>query len=173
MKKRWLTILLLAVAQHGMAQERLTEHTYRLPETASPGAGTFKDVAWLAGSWRGTAFGSQFEAVWNPASAGSMVGLWKLYDEEKGVSFYELLLIKEEGDGLKLMVKHFTPDFVAWEEKDDFVTFRLVKAEADAIHFSGLSFYRRGEDRMDGYIVMTQKDGSRTEHQLVYERVEP
>ncbi len=171
MKKRWIFVLLLVVSQVGLAQERLTEHTYQLPKDAPLGQGTLQDVAWLAGSWQGTAFGSRFEEVWNPPSAGSMVGMWKLYDDEKGVDFYELLLLKEEGDGLVLLVKHFTRDFVAWEEKADFVTFRLVKVEEDAVHFSGLSFYRRGEDRIDGYIVMTHADGSKTEHHMVYSRV--
>lgn len=171
MEKLWLTGLILLFAQQGLAQEPLTENTFQLPKDAPLGKGRLDDVQWLAGAWTGTAFGSRFEEVWNPASAGSMVGMWKLYDEEKGVNFYELLLLKEEGDGLVLLVKHFTPEFVAWEEKDDFVKFRLVRVEDDAVHFSGLSFYRRGDDRIDGYIVMNHKDGSRTEHHIAYERV--
>ena len=171
MKTLWLTVLLLAVTQAGLAQDRLTEHTFQLPEDAPLGEGTLQDVAWLAGSWRGTAFGDRFEEVWNPPSAGSMVGMWKLYDEENGVNFYELLLLREEGPGLVLLVKHFSADFVAWEEKADFVKFRLVKVEEQAVHFSGLSFNRRDDDHIDGYIVMKHQDGSRTEHHLVYERV--
>ena len=170
MKNFWFAALLMLVAHPLFAQERLTENTFQLPKDAPLGKGTLEDVAWLAGSWEGTAFGSQFEEVWNPASAGSMVGMWKLYDEEKGVNFYELLLLKEEGEGLVLLVKHFTPEFVAWEDKEDFVKFRLVKVEESAVHFSGLSFYRRGDDQIDGYIVMNQKDGSRTEHHIAYER---
>ena len=163
--------LTLLFNQSVFAQERLTEHTYRLPADAPLGEGRLEDVAWMAGSWKGTAFGDQFEEVWNPASAGSMVGMWKLFDEEDGVNFYELMLLKEEEDGLVLLVKHFSADFIAWEEKADFVKFRLVKVEENAVHFSGLSFYRRGDDRIDGYIVMNHKDGSRTEHHIAYERV--
>ena len=37
-------------------------------------------------------------------------------------------------------------------------------------HFGGLSFYRRGEDRMDGYIVMRNGDQV-SEQALVFERV--
>jgi hypothetical protein len=154
-----------------LSQERLTEHTYHLPKEAPLGEGKLADVAWLVGSWQGTAFGSQFEEVWNPASAGSMMGMWKLYDEKKGVNFYELLMLKEEDNGLVLWVKHFSKDFVAWEDKEDFVTFRLVKIEDKAVHFSGLSFYQRGDDQIDGYIVMNQKDGKKTEHLISYHRV--
>ena len=126
---------------------------------------------WLVGSWNGSAFGSQFEEVWNPASAGSMVGMWKLFDEEKGVNFYELMVLKEEGEGLVLLVKHFGADFIAWEDKEDFVKFRLIKVEEKAVHFSGLSFYQKGQDKIDGFIVMNHKDGSKTEHKISYKRV--
>ena len=153
------------------AQERLTEHTYHLPKESPLGKGQLKDLVWLVGSWQGTAFDRQFEEVWNPASAGSMMGMWKLFDKDKNVDFYELMLIKEEGDGLVLLVKHFNADFTAWEEKDDFVKFRLVNLEEKAVHFSGLSFYQQNKDKIDGYIVMKHKDGSKTEHKLTYVRV--
>ena len=153
------------------AQKKLTDNTFSLPKEAPLGKGRLKDVAWLAGSWQGTAFGSIFEEVWNPASAGSMVGMWKLFDKDKGVSFYELMLLKEEGDGLVLLVKHFGPDFIAWEDKKDFVKFRLVKVENNAVHFSGLSFYQKNTNKIDGYIVMNHKDGNKTEHKISYERV--
>lgn len=132
---------------------------------------TLDDIAWLVGSWSETAFGSQVEEVWNAPSADSMVGMFKLFDEDKGVKFYELLLIKPEGKSLVLSLKHFTPGFTAWEEKEDFITFKLVKIEKDAVHFSGLSFYKKGDDRIDGYIVMNHKDGSKTELSLKYSRV--
>ncbi len=70
-----------------------------------------------------------------------------------------------------LLVKHFSKDFVAWEDKEDFVKFRLIKVEDKAVHFSGLSFYQRDENRIDGYIVMNHKDGSKTEHLIAYKRV--
>jgi hypothetical protein len=97
-----------------------------------------------------------------------MVGMFKLYGDD-GVAFYELLLLVVEDGTLSLKVKHFNPDFTAWEEKGDYHTFRLVKKEADALHFKGLSFYRRGDYAIDGYIVM-QKNDSLTEHHLRYER---
>jgi hypothetical protein len=165
--------LLLLVTFVGIAQDKLTENTLQLNEGAQPAAGSLADVAWLTGSWQGTAFGSQFEEVWNPASAGSMVGMFKLHDGDKGVSFYELMLLKEQQNSLVLLVKHFSADFTAWEEKADFVTFKLVKVEDKAVHFSGLSFYQNGADKIDGYIVMKHKDGSRTEHPINYHRVKP
>jgi len=150
------------------AQSLNTEHTYKLDEAQSRPAASLKDVSWLVGSWSGEAFGNTFEEVWNAPSAGSMVGMWKLREKNK-VVFYELMLIVAEEGSLSLKVKHFTEDFTAWEEKEDFVRFRLVKFDENAVHFSGLSFNRISEDEIHAYIVL-HHDGEVREEKLVYHR---
>ncbi len=168
---RLLVIMLVAAHAALQAAEPRTEHTFQLPEGEERPAATLEDAAWLAGSWTGTAFGKRFEEHWNPPSAGSMVGLFKLFDD-KGVSFYEILLLTVEDGTLSLKVKHFSADFTAWEEKGDYVNFKLVAKEDDALHFGGISFYRRDDSNIDGYIVM--KNGEEiTEHYLKYQRVVP
>ena len=151
-----------------MAVQNRTDHTFELEEGETAPVASIEDAAWLTGSWTGTGFGKQFEATWNPPSNGTMVGLFKLYDEE-AIAFYEILLLSVDEGTLSLKVKHFTPEFVSWEDKEDYIDFRLVKKEADALHFKGLSFYRRGPDKMDGYIVMRNGE-TITEHNLVYSR---
>ncbi|MEL7451282.1 MAG: DUF6265 family protein [Pseudomonadota bacterium] len=151
-----------------LAQSQRTEHTYKLDDPEARPAASLDDVAWLTGSWTGTAFGSRFEQVWNAPSAGSMVGLFKLFDDD-GVSFYEILLLIPEGDSLALRVKHFTNEFVAWEDKPDYISFPLVRIDDDALHFSGLSFYRVDDNSMDGYLVMKTSDGV-VERKLEYAR---
>ena len=160
--------LLLSALQFSIAAEPRTEHTFKLDDPDARPEATLADVAWLTGSWAGEAFGGTFEQVWNPASAGSMVGLFKLMNGG-AVNFYEILLLVEEEGSLSLKVKHFTPDFVAWEEKDDYTRFRFVSADDNAIHFSGLSFYRIGDDEMHAYLVMRSGDAVR-EEKLVYRR---
>ena len=44
-----------------------------------------------------------------------------------------------------------------------------MKFDEDALHFGGLSFYKRGADAIDGFIVMKYADGIR-EEPLVYTR---
>jgi len=161
-------ILLAAPAIMGTAAEPKTEHTFQLAKGEERPAATIEDASWLVGSWTGTAFGQSFEEVWNPPSAGTMVGFFKLIGDE-GVAFYELLLLSVEEGSLSLKVKHFNADFTAWEEKAGYVNFRLVKKEDDALHFGGISFYRRGDDSIDGYIVMKNGDEV-VEHHLKYER---
>jgi len=148
--------------------ELRTDHTYALKADETRPEATIEDAEWLVGSWTGSAFGQQFEQVWNAPSAGTMIGLFKLYGDE-GVSFYELLELSVEDGTLSLKVKHFSADFTAWESKEDYVIFRLVMKDDDALHFGGLSFYRRGDNSIDGYIVM--RDGEElTEHPLQYQR---
>jgi hypothetical protein len=159
---------LLAFPVLSAAAEPHSEHTFKLSENESRPVATLEDAAWLVGSWRGEAFGKQFEEVWNAPSQGTMVGMFKLFDDS-GVDFYELLLLSVEDNTLSLKVKHFTAGFVAWEDKPDFVNFKLVSKEADALHFSGLSFYRRDADHIDGYIVL-KKGEEVAEHKLAYVR---
>lgn len=160
----------LLLANAAMAQSIKTEHTFKLddPETRVPGQ--LEDVAWMVGSWAGEAFGGTFEEVWNPASVGSMVGMFKVIGDE-AVSFYELMLLVEQEGSLSLKVKHFNPDFTAWEDKDDYIHFRLVGIEPDAVHFSGLSFYRVNDDEIHTYIAL-HEDEKVWEEKLVYRRTD-
>ena len=160
--------IVLLTPGFALAAEPRTEHTYQLGEGESRPTATLEDASWLVGSWTGTAFEENFEEVWNAPTADSMVGMFKLYGDD-GVAFYELLLMTVEDGTLSLKVKHFSDDFSAWEEKGDFVNFQLVKIEDDALHFGGISFYKRGDNRIDGYIVMRNGEELR-EHSLKYER---
>jgi hypothetical protein len=146
-------VLMFAVA--AFAQTSKTEHTFKLDDPEARVPGTLDDVSWMVGSWTGDAFGGTFEEVWNPASLGTMIGMFKV----------------KEGS-LVLKVKHFSADFTAWEDKEDYVTFRLVRVEPDAVHFSGISFYSVSDDEIHTYLAL--HDGDKVwEEKLVYRRVEP
>ena len=161
----------LALTSVTFAQTAKTEHTYKLDDSESRVPGTLDDVAWIVGSWAGEAFGGTFEETWNPASLGTMVGMFKVMGDGE-ISFYELMLLAEEEGSLSLKVKHFSADFAAWEDKEDYLNFRLVKAEDAAVHFSGLSFYRINDDEMHSYLTFRDGDSVR-EEKLVYRRVAP
>ena len=166
--KIFAALTLLFLGQAALAQSQRTEHTFKLDDTENRPAATLDDVSWLVGNWSGEAFGSTLEEGWNPPSAGSMIGFFKLMDGDD-VAFYELLLLVEEEGSLSLKVKHFNADFTAWEDKADYVTFRYVKSDDNAIHFSGISFYRIDDDTMHAYLVLRSGEDVR-EEQLVYRR---
>jgi hypothetical protein len=152
------------------AAELRSEHTYKLSEGESAPAATIEDASWLVGSWTGEAFGQRFEEVWNPPSVGTMIGMFKLMDDE-AVNFYELVMLSVEDGTLSLKVKHFHADFTSWEEKEKFVNFKLVKKEENALHFNGLSFYRRDKDHIDAYIVLREGEEV-SEHLMQYQRTQ-
>ena len=163
-----MCIGLLLAGTDCIAQTQNTEHTLRLDDRDARPSATLEDVSWLVGAWTGEAFGSTFEEVWNPASAGSMVGFFKLIDGEE-VAFYELMLLVEEAGSLSLKVKHFNADFTAWEDKADYVDFRFIRAEPDALHFSGISFYRVDANTIHAFMAMRHGDEVR-EQKLIYRR---
>lgn len=163
-----LTLLCLVLGNHVMALELRSAHTFQLSDGESAPQISLDDLHWIVGNWTGTIFGEQFEEVWNPPSAGSMVGMFKVLDNSV-VSFYELQLITQDIDGITLKVKHFNPDFSAWEEKADYASFRFIGMEENAIHFSGLSFYRLSADTLEAYILLRFDEEVR-EEKITYQR---
>ena len=116
------------------------------------------DVAWISGNWVGSALGGKFEETWNPPSAGSMVGLFKLTKNDQ-VVFYEILTIVEKGNSLLLRLKHFNPDLTGWEEKNKSVEFPLVAISKNEVKFDGLTFRRVSENEI--HIVVITKENNR------------
>ena len=164
-----LPALLLASVFSSAAEPR-TENTFSLSDGEERPAATLADARFLVGSWAGTAFGEKMEESWSAPTGGSMVGTFKLFDGDEP-AMYELMLLTVEDGTLSLKVKHFNADFTAWEDKPDYVNFKLVKLSANELHFGGISFYKRDDDHLDGYIVMRNKDGV-TEQHLAYKRQE-
>ena len=151
-----------------LGTEPRTENTYKLEEGEERPAATLEAASFLVGNWIGTAFGERAEESWSEPTGGTMVGTFKLFNGDEP-AMYEIMLLSVEDGTLSLKVKHFNPDFTAWEEKPDYVNFKLVAYGEGELHFGGLSFYRRSDDRLDGYIVMRSGDEV-TEHRMIYER---
>jgi hypothetical protein len=164
-----LTILVLVTAPVIAAEPR-TEHTYRLADGEQRPAATLEAASFLVGTWTGTAFGERAEETWTAPTGGTMVGTFKLFSGDEP-AMYEIMLLSVEDGTLSLKVRHFNADFTAWEEKPDYVNFKLVAYGENELHFGGLSFYKRGDDRLDGYIVMRNGDQV-SEQRLIYERQE-
>ena len=162
-------LMVVGLASVTFAQSRNTQNTLKLDDPASRPAATIESVAWMAGSWKGKAFGGDFEEVWTPPSAGTMVGLFKLMHNAKP-TMYEFELIVEDEGSLSLQLKHFNADFSGWEEKDKFVSFPLVKLTDDAAYFDGLTYRRDGPDRLQVYVAITE-NGKVHEEKLIFLRM--
>jgi hypothetical protein len=125
--------------------------------------------SWIAGHWRGEAFGGQTEEVWTPPIGGSMMCAFKLSHGNE-VSFYELCVMREIEETVLLQLKHFGKDLKGWEEKDDTVDFPLVKVTKDKAFFDQFTFERINEDEMHIYVVIGDKNEQPEEIQFIYKR---
>jgi len=158
----FLSLALLLISLTAFSQK-----TIALGDKTSPQA-TLSDVAWIAGSWEGEAFGDQVQEVWSPPLGDSMMCAFKLVVDGK-VEFYELCQIREENGSLVLRLKHFNGDLSGWEEKDETVEFKLVKVEKDIVYFDGFTVERVSKDKINMY-VMVGEAGEESEVTFNYSR---
>ncbi|MEN3322723.1 DUF6265 family protein [Mariniflexile soesokkakense] len=77
-----------------------------------------KNIAWIAGNWKGEAFGGLIEDNWSEPSGDSMMATFKLTVNNK-VAFYETEIIREVNNTLILQLKHFNNNLKEWETKDE------------------------------------------------------
>jgi hypothetical protein len=129
---------------------------------------TIDSASWLAGRWVGEGLGGQVEESWAPAAGGQMVGYFQLVKGGKP-SFYEILLLDVQPGGLRMRVKHFNPDFTAWEDKAVWHSFEPVSVTPDVISFKGLTVARSGDDLLIT-VTMKAKDGTIAHHPLRLKR---
>lgn len=160
---------LLFVFAMGLAVGCAAQNTLKLPENGSSPKAALNDVAWIAGHWKGEAFGGITEEIWSPPLGDSMMFVFKLVNDGK-VSFYETGHIKQVGETLILQLKHFHGDLKGWEEKDETVDFKLVKMEDDKIYFDQFTFERVSGNEINLYVVIEEKDGAAKEVKFNYKK---
>lgn len=163
-------VLLALVPGVAGAQEAQTEHTLKLTGESPPA--TIGDVAWLAGHWHGEAMGGSVDEIYSPPAGGALLGMFRLVKDGKP-SFYELITLAEENGSLVLRLKHFNADMTGWEEKDESFTTRLIQAKPGKAYFDGLTFLQDGPKKLAIYVASKKKDGSVSELEFLFERVEP
>ena len=100
---------------------------------------TLADFAWLAGRWEGKLSfpGSDkpliAEQEWFAPSAGTMLGMFHLYNDQKTV-IIEFFTVRETPDGIFFYFRHFSPELVP-REKDEAYRLKLTKWDASRFQF--------------------------------------
>lgn len=117
-----------------------------------------ENIAWIAGYWKGEAFGGQAEEYWSEQSGGSMMATFKLIKNGR-VSFYEIEIIREIENSLMLQLKHFNHDLKGWETKDETVDFPLKEIIPNKVVFEGMTFEKVGDNKMHVYVDIHHGDG--------------
>ena len=112
-------------------------------------------VSWIAGHWKGEAFGGITEEIWSPPLGDSMMFSFKLVNDGK-VIFYELGGIRQVDDTLIFQLKHFGNDFKGWEEKDETIDAKLIKIDNNRAYFDQFTFERISETEINIYVVIEE-----------------
>ncbi len=160
--------LLLLVSPILSAQSKFQNTLFFENPADSPKA-SLDDVAWVAGHWRGEAFGGIAEEIWSPPLGGSMMCVFRLVADDE-VNFYEICTLVEKEETLLLRLKHFHSDLKGWEEKDETVDFKLVKVTPNKVFFEGFTFERINKNEINMYVVI-DNHGEKTETKFNYHRV--
>ena len=80
-------------------------------------APTLSDFAWLEGRWRGDWGPRVAEQIWTAPKAGTMVGDFRLVENDK-VLVIEFFTLLEKNGGINFYFRHFTPELVPWEKSE-------------------------------------------------------
>ena len=168
------TLIMLLASTAAPAQEPPTQaqtpNTIRLAADAPRPKAQIADLAWLAGRWVGEGLGGTMDEVWSEPAGGAMVGYFRLVRDGKPV-FYEIMTLIESEGSVEMRLKHVNPDMTGWEEKADFVTFKLAKLEKEAVYFNGLTFKRTAPDRVEIYLALRNRtDGTVREEKFAMSR---
>ena len=151
-----------------VAQEKLTEHVYTLKNEISENA-TIEDFKLLEGNWTGSGLGGEVDELWMAPRAGQMNGIFRM-EQDGELVFTEYMTILQDSISYLMKVKHFSPNFEGWEEKEEAVDFRFIKKENNRLYFSGLTAHRKDDSHLDIYVAFKHDDGSRTEELFAFKK---
>lgn len=147
-----LVLLLLMITLSCKAQ-----NTMALAEGASSPSAALNQIDWMAGHWKGEAFGGVTEEIWSPPLGGSMMFSFKLVVDDE-VNFYELGHIRQIGKTLIFELKHFGGNLIGWEEKEEVQSFKLIKIDGSRVYFEGFTFEKVSDSEINIYGLIHQGD---------------
>lgn len=160
--KQLLLFLALIFFVTGKAQN----NTLKFQENEKSPKAKLSQVSWMAGHWRGVAFGGITEEIWSPPLGKSMMFSFKLVVDD-AVVFYELGGIREVDNTLIFQLKHFGKDFKGWEEKDETVDAKLIKIDGNRAYFENFTFENVNDNELNIYVVI-EENGTEEEVKFTY-----
>jgi hypothetical protein len=99
---------------------------------------SLESLSFMCGNWRGTNENktTTVDEHWSKPDGATMIGCYRAIKGNE-TKFYELLVIKEQADGLVLKMKHFDKDLVGWESKEESENCRLISCSSHEAVFEG------------------------------------
>ena len=145
------------------------QNTLQLAKGQKSPQANLKDVSWMEGHWKGTAFGGVTEEIWSPPQGNSMMFVFRHLVEGK-VTFYEVGHIREVNGSLVFELRHFDTNLHAWEEKNEVQQFKHIKTEGNRVYFDGFTFEKIDSGEINIYGLIKDKDGKAEEVTFNYRR---
>jgi hypothetical protein len=105
---------------------------------SAPVRASLEDLAWLAGHWRDENATDLSEEVWTAPAGDTMLGMWRWVSKGQA-RVIELLMVRQEGEGVVMRFRHFDGALVAWEEKNAPFVLALVRRGPGEAVFEGKS----------------------------------
>jgi len=78
-------------------------------------AASVDDLAFLAGTWKGEAFGGYADEVWLAPHGGNMTCAFRLFRADGSLMLQELVSIDQGDAGPEFYLRHFNAGLVPWE----------------------------------------------------------
>jgi len=126
--RRAVLALVLTIALGGGTGAALARAAEPAPRVA--------DLAWMAGTWRGEEEGAVSEETWAKPEGDTMLGMWRLV-AAGNARVLEILVLRQDEQGVTLFLRHFDGKLVAREEKDKPLALRLVASADRKAEFEG------------------------------------
>lgn len=158
-----LTAMVLFILNFEIAE---SQNVLKLGSDEMPGNGSLTELSWLTGYWKGTGLGGECDEMWIPQQDNSMAGIFR-YSREGVLVFSEYMIIEEIGESLSLKLKHFNRDLSPWEEKDEWIEFKLIKIEGETAWFDGLT-YHRDQNKLTIWLSLNYGEEERIEEFSLY-----
>lgn len=151
------------------------------PAPAQRAKATVDQLAWVTGAWTGKLGERTIEQHWSAPVAGSIIAMYRSIQANRA-TLYELLAIEQDGDGVVLRIKHFTPGagLVGQEAKDVSLNHALVSLDGRTAVFeeegaaSPTHITFTSPDPATLNITVTrQRDGKPVATEFKYTRITP
>ncbi|HDZ07316.1 hypothetical protein LCGC14_0118090 [marine sediment metagenome] len=146
-----------------------SQNTISFEEGMTSPDASLNNIEWLAGHWKGEAFGGIAEEIWSPPLDGSMMFSFRLLDKG-AVSFYEFGHLLETDGTLILQLKHFDANLSGWEERDENIDFKLVQVEENRFYFDDFTIEYISDKEINMYVEVGEEDGTSNEVKFNYHR---
>lgn len=121
-----------------------------------------KDLSFMAGTWTQHHEWGDMEEFWGPPMGNNMICSYRCVKDGK-VLFYEFVVIEQVDSTPVMILRHFKPGSIGWEEKDKPEHYPLVALDRDKAVFASpgvrLTYHRMDPDHMD-ILLEEKKDTS-------------